>query len=193
VFELSNLFFVLSYLLIFLGIVGALVPILPGPLLIWLGALVWAWADGFVRIGWPTLLVLAVLTVIAWGADLALTFLGSKKSGAGWRSIGVSILGGLIGAVLLSSVPVVGTFIGAAIGSISALWLMEYRRAQLGPRDGPVPNTATNSSSPSNVQENKARATRAVKGYVGGFLMAMAVEFIISLMMLSIFAWQAFL
>lgn len=192
-FELSNLFFVLSYLLIFLGIVGALVPILPGPLLIWLGALVWAWADGFVRIGWPTLLVLAVLTVIAWGADLGLTFLGSKKSGAGWRSIGVSMLGGLIGAILLSSVPVVGTFIGAAIGSISALWFMEYRRAQLAPRDGFGPNAATNPSSPSNVQENKAKATRAVKGYVGGFLMAMAVEFIISLMMLSIFAWQAFL
>lgn len=192
-FDLTNLFFVLSYLLIFLGIVGALVPILPGPLLIWLGALVWAWADGFARIGWPTLLVLAVLTVIAWGADLGLSFLGSKRSGAGWQSIGVSILGGLTGAILLSSVPVVGTFIGAAIGSISSLWLMEYRRARIASREGAGPNTATNQESPSHVQENKARATRAVRGYVGGFLMAMAVEFIISLMMLSIFAWQAFL
>ena len=42
-------------------------------------------------------------------------------------------------------------------------------------------------------RENKAAATQAVKGYVGGFLMAMAVEFIISVLMLSIFAWQAFL
>lgn len=192
-FDLTNLLFVLSYLLIFLGIVGALVPILPGPLIIWLGALVWAWADEFARIGWPTLLVLAVLTVIAWGADLGLTFLGSKRSGAGWRSIGVSILGGLIGAILLSSVPVVGTFIGAAIGSISALWLMEYRRAKIASGDGAGLDTAMNSSGHPNVQEYKARATRAVKGYVGGFLMAMAVEFIISLMMLSIFAWQAFL
>lgn len=192
-FDISNLFFVLSYLLIFLGIVGALVPLLPGPPLIWLGALVWAWADGFERIGWPTLLVLAVLTVIAWGADLALSFLSSKRSGAGWRSIGVSILGGLIGAILLSSVPVVGTFIGAVVGSISALWFMEYRRAQVAPLEGSDLNTATNPQSPSTVQENRARATRAVKGYVGGFLMAMAVEFIISLMMLSIFAWQAFL
>ena len=192
-FDISNLFFVLSYLLIFLGIVGALVPLLPGPPLIWLGALVWAWADGFERIGWPTLLVLAVLTVIAWGADLALSFLSSKRSGAGWRSIGVSILGGLIGAILLSSVPVVGTFIGAVVGSISALWFMEYRRAQVAPLEGSSLNTTTNPHSPSAVQENRARATRAVKGYVGGFLMAMAVEFIISLMMLTIFAWQAFL
>lgn len=192
-FDLSNLLFVLSYLIIFLGIVGAFVPILPGPLLIWLGTLVWAWADGFARIGWPTLLVLAILTVIAWGADLGLTFLGSKRSGAGWRSIGVSILGGLLGAILLSSVPVVGTFIGAAIGSISALWLMEYRRAQVASANGAILQQEEAASGASKVRENKAAATRAVKGYVGGFLMAMAVEFIISLMMLSIFAWQAFL
>lgn len=191
--DLSPLFFVLSYLLIFVGIVGAFVPILPGPLLIWLGALVWAWADDFTRIGWPTLLVLAVLTIIAWGADLGLSFLGSKRSGAGWRSIGVSILGGLLGAILLSSVPVIGTFIGAAIGSISALWVMEYRRAQVASGAGAGLNNIAPEAGASNVQQNKAAATRAVKGYVGGFLMAMAVEFIISLMMLTIFAWQAFL
>ena len=191
--ELSTLFFLVSYLLIFLGIVGALVPVLPGPLLIWLGAFVWAWADGFVHIGWPTLLVLAVLTIISWGADLGLSFISSRRSGAGWRSIGVSILGGIIGAILLSSVPVVGTFIGAAVGSISALWLMEYRRAQASSREAAGPNSPGMGSGETNAQGNKAAATQAVKGYVGGFLMAMAVEFIISVLMLSIFAWQAFL
>ena len=191
--ELSTLFFLVSYLLIFLGIVGALVPVLPGPLLIWLGAFVWAWADGFVHIGWPTLLVLAVLTIISWGADLGLSFISSRRSGAGWRSIGVSILGGIIGAILLSSVPVVGTLIGAAVGSISALWLMEYRRAQASSREAADPNSPGMGSGETNARGNKAAATQAVKGYVGGFLMAMAVEFIISVLMLSIFAWQAFL
>lgn len=192
-FDLTPIIFVIGYLLIFLGIVGALVPVLPGPLLIWLGAFVWAWADDFARIGWPTLFVLAVLTIVAWGADLGLSFLSSKKSGAGWRSIGVSILGGLIGAVLLSSVPVVGTFIGAAIGSVSALWLMEYRRARVA--SGNLAERESGSGIPgaSIVQEKRAAATRAVKGYVSGFMMAMVVEFIISLMMLTIFAWQAFL
>ncbi len=192
-FELSTLFFLVSYLLIFLGIVGALVPVLPGPLLIWLGAFVWAWADEFVHIGWPTLLVLAVLTIISWGADLGLSFISSRRSGAGWRSIGVSILGGIIGAILLSSVPVVGTFIGAAVGSISALWLMEYRRTQASSSEAAGPNSPGTGSDETNAQGKKAAATQAVKGYVGGFLMAMAVEFIISVLMLSIFAWQAFL
>ena len=200
--ELSDLLFGISYLLIVLGVVGAMVPVLPGPPFIWLGVLVWAWADDFARIGWPTLLFLALLTVIAWGADLALSFISSRRSGAGWRSIGVSILGGLVGAILLSSIPVVGTFVGAAVGSISALWLMEYRRAQRSSAasasaSGEAGSLASAADAGSRI-ETSARlhrhaATQAVKGYVSGFLLAMAVEFAISVVMLSIFVWQAFL
>ena len=201
-FELSDLLFGISYLLIVMGIVGAMVPVLPGPPFIWLGVLVWAWADGFARFGWPTLIVLALLTVIAWGADLGLSLMSSRRSGAGWRSIGVSILGGLAGAILLSSIPVVGTFVGAAVGSIAALWLMEYRRSQ---RAAAVVATATGEAGTAvsafgagNRVETDARlhrhaATNAVKGYVSGFLLAMAVEFAFSVLMLSIFVWQAFL
>ena len=192
-FELSTLLFMAAYLLMFLGIVGALVPVLPGPLLIWLGVFVWAWADNFLRIGWPTLLILAVLTIVSWAADLGLSLLSSRRSGAAWRSVALSILGGLVGAILLSSVPVVGTFIGAVVGSISALWLMEYRRAQVSSQQSVAQAATVTGQSELNAQRNKAAATRAVKGYVGGFLMAMAVEFVISIMMLSIFAWQAFL
>lgn len=199
-FELSDLLFGFSYLLITLGIVGAMVPVLPGPPFIWIGVLVWAWADGFARIGWPTLLFLAFLTIIAWGADLGLSFISSRRSGAGWRSIGVSILGGLAGAILLSSIPVVGTFVGAAVGSISALWLMEYRRAQ---RASAVRGTAgaggieaaadLGSRVKTSARSHRQAATQAVKGYVSGFLLAMAVEFAISVTMLAIFVWQAFL
>ena len=192
-FELSTILFAVSYLLIILGVVGALVPVLPGPLLIWLGVLVWAWADGFVHIGWPTLLVLAALTIISWGADLALSLISSRRSGAGWRSIGVSILGGLVGAILLSSVPIIGTFIGAAAGSISALWLMEYRRAQLSAATANGSGVEIERTDATLTRSNRAAATQAVKGYVSGFLLAMAVEFVISVMMLSIFVWQAFL
>lgn len=200
IIELSDLLFGISYLLIIVGIVGAMVPVLPGPPFIWIGVLVWAWVDDFARIGWPTLLVLALLTVIAWGADLGLSFISSRRSGAGWRSIGVSILGGIAGAILLSSIPVAGTFVGAAVGSITALWLMEYRRAR---RSSTVPAPGESgdvesafdvgSGVESSARAHRQAATQAVKGYVSGFLLAMAVEFAISVMMISIFVWQAFL
>lgn len=182
----SSLLFVIAYLLLFLGMVGAVVPVLPGPLLIWLGAFLWAWADGFLHVGWPTLLVLAALTVVSWAADLGLSFFSSRKSGAGWSSIGVSTAGGLLGAILLSGVPVIGTFIGAAIGSISALWLMEFRRAQ-------ASATVEGSAVLRRSQHSKAAATNAVKGYVGGFLLSIVIQFGVSTVMLAIFAWQAFL
>lgn len=200
IIELSDLLFGISYLLIIVGIVGAMVPVLPGPPFIWIGVLVWAWVDDFARIGWPTLLVLALLTVIAWGADLGLSFISSRRSGAGWRSIGVSILGGIAGAILLSSIPVAGTFVGAAVGSITALWLMEYRRARRS-STAPAPGESgdvesafdVGSGVESSARTHRQAATQAVKGYVSGFLLAMAVEFAISVMMISIFVWQAFL
>ena len=168
-FELSTIFFTIGYLFIVLGLVAAVVPVLPGPVLIWLGVFIWAWGDDFVRIGWPVLLILAVLTVISWGADLILSTISSRRSGAGWHSIGMSILGGLAGALVLSAIPIVGTFIGAILGALTALWYMEYQR-----------------------QGDREAAARAVKGYISGFLLAMVVEFVISVLMLSIFVWQAF-
>ena len=195
--ELSDLLFGISYLLIVLGVVGCNGS---GPPRAALHLAWWSWSghgqDDFARIGWPTLLFLALLTVIAWGADLALSFISSRRSGAGWRSIGVSILGGLVGAILLSSIPVVGTFVGAAVGSISALWLMEYRRAR---RASVAPATASGAAGSlasaadvgsrieASARSHRHAATQAVKGYVSGFLLAMAVEFAISVVMLSIF------
>lgn len=167
--DYTTIFSALGYLLIFLGLVGAVVPLLPGPAFIWLGVFIWAWNDGFVHIGWPTLLVLGLLTIVAWLSDLLLSLMSSRRAGAGWASIAVSIVTGIAGGLLLSVIPVVGSIIGAIIGAIAGLWYMEYRAK--GDRDA---------------------ATAAVRSYIGGVLLAMAVEMSAALLMIVIFAWQAF-
>lgn len=159
----------IGYLLIFLGLVGAVVPLLPGPFFIWLGVFLWAWGDDFARIGWPTLLVLGLLTLAAWLADLFLSAVSSRRAGAGWLSIGVSILTGIGGALLLSFVPIIGSLVGAVVGAIAGLWYMEYR-----------------------TKGDRELATQAVRGYIGGVLLSMAVELSAALVMILIFAWQAF-
>jgi uncharacterized protein len=161
---------IIGYILIFFGLVGAVVPVLPGPPFIWLGIFIWAWADGFARIGWPMLVLFGVLTLIAWGADLMLTTLSSRRSGVSWRAIALSILGGIVGAILLSFIPILGTLIGAIVGSASTLWYMEYRD-----------------------KGDKEAATRAVRAYFVGYLLAMIIGVSISLAMIAIFIWQAFL
>jgi uncharacterized protein len=149
--------------------VGAVVPILPGPPFIWLGIFIWAWADGFTRIGWPVLALLGVLTLMAWGADLALTTISSRRSGVSWRAILLSILGGLAGAILLSFIPLIGTLIGAVAGSAATLWYLEYQD-----------------------KGDRAAATRAVRAYFVGYMLAMVIGLSISLTMVAIFIWQAF-
>lgn len=72
----------LAYLLMFIGLIGSLLPLVPGPVLIWLGALLWAANNGFEAVGWPTLLLLLALTILAWASDLLLTTVLSRRVGA---------------------------------------------------------------------------------------------------------------
>ena len=46
-----------AYVLILVGLLFAVVPVLPGSLVVWLGILSWASADGYKAIGWPLLAV----------------------------------------------------------------------------------------------------------------------------------------
>jgi uncharacterized protein YqgC (DUF456 family) len=159
-----------AYLLMILGLVGAILPILPGPPLIWLGALLWAWADGFRAVGWPTLAGLGVLMVLAWTSDLVLTTLGTRKAGASWKAVAGAILGGIAGAILLSGViPVIGTILGTILGALVGVLLIEYYD-----------------------KRNWGQAYQASKAYILGSLAGRALEVFLSLLMIAIFVWQAF-
>ena len=159
----------LAYILIAIGLAGAVIPLLPGPMMIWLGAFVWAWADGFTRIGWGTLLVLGILALGAWGSDIFLTTVMSRRAGASWKAILGAIVGGLVGGGLLSALPVLGTVLGAILGAIGGMWLVEYWD-----------------------KGNARAATTAVQAYVASMVFAAILELVIALVMVGIFAAQAF-
>ena len=50
----------------------------------------------------------------------------SRRAGVSWRSIGAAIVGGLLGGLFLSEIPVLGTIFGALIGAAVGMWLAEY-------------------------------------------------------------------
>jgi uncharacterized protein YqgC (DUF456 family) len=166
----SSDLFLLAYLLMFLGVVGAILPVMPGPLLIWLGAFLWGWADGFQAVGWPTLALLGILMVLAWGSDLILTTVGSRRAGASWKAIAAAIVGAIVGGVFLSGVaPAIGTILGAILGGVVGILGVEYFE-----------------------KRDWGQAFRAVRGYIVGSLAASGLELFLSLLMIAIFAWQAF-
>jgi hypothetical protein len=161
----------LAYLLMFVGLIGSLLPLVPGPIFIWLGALVWAANDGFQAVGWPTLLFLGVLTILAWSSDLLLTAVFSRRGGASWKAIAGAILGGFAGGILFGGwIPILGTLIATVLGAIAGMVVIEA----LGKRD-------------------LRAAMHATRGYMVGVLASSALEAALALVMILVFAWQAFL
>jgi len=140
-----------------LGLLGAVLPLIPGPPLIWLGALYYAWRTDWVHVGWPSLLLLLVLAVIGGTADLWMGYFGASKGGAsGWATL-ASIVGGIVG-LLIFSVP------GAIIGSIGAIALVEFSR-----------------------HRDWQKVLRASGGYLVGWVLASIVEVVIAVVMIGLF------
>lgn len=105
----------------FLGFVGAFLPLMPGPLLVWLAALVYAIATHFAVIG-P--LTFAIMTLIAWvaaTADVWMSMLGARTLGASGRSILWGIGGAIVGFVVLN-------LLGALVGYALGILYCEYRK-----------------------------------------------------------------
>ena len=107
-----------ALLLQLLAIPGALLPVLPGLVLLSLGALLWCWAVGF-AVGWPVLALAGLLLLLGWGAELLGVVLGAARLQAShWATIGAG-LGLLLGVLgLLPALPLGGPLLGALLGPL---------------------------------------------------------------------------
>jgi uncharacterized protein len=117
---ITLLIWLCAVLLIAAGLVGLVLPALPGPLLLFAGLWMAAWAEDFTFVGMTTLIILGVLTVIASLADYVAGAFGARRYGASARSVWGATWGALIGIFFGIPGLLLGPFIGAAIGELSA-------------------------------------------------------------------------
>lgn len=110
----------LAIILVVIGIVGIVLPGVPGTILIFAGFVLAAWIDGFTKVGWGILSVLGVLTLLSFLIDFAATALGSKRAGASREAIIGAALGTFVGIFFGFVGLIVGPFLGAAAGEIYA-------------------------------------------------------------------------
>jgi len=105
-----------SLALMFIGLFGTLVPLVPGTVLILCGAVLHYFMLGDQSgIGWPTLLGLTVLMLLSQALDLVSGSIGARFFGATkWGAIG-GILGGIVGLFF----GIIGIFIGPLIGVLA--------------------------------------------------------------------------
>lgn len=144
-----TLLWIIAIGLIAVGIAGTVLPGIPGVMAVFGGMLLAAWIDNFTKIGWVTLVVLGVLTALAFAADIVGSLLGAKRVGASRLALAGAALGTLaafpfgffgllfgpfVGAVagefitqqrLDAAARVgLGTWIGLAVGSLAKLALL---------------------------------------------------------------------
>lgn len=115
-----SLLWALAAVLILLGVAGTVLPALPGAPLVFLGLLAGAWADGFQKVGWFTLVVLALLTALTLVIDLLATRHGAKRAGASPLAVAGAVVGTLIGLFLSLPGLILGPFVGAFLGEYTA-------------------------------------------------------------------------
>jgi hypothetical protein len=117
---IQNVLMLLAIGLVVVGILGTVLPALPGAPLVFLGLLVAAWAEGFEKVGWFTLSVLGVLTLLTFVVDFFAASLGAKRVGASWLALAGAAVGTIVG--LFFSIPglILGPFLGAVLGEYAA-------------------------------------------------------------------------
>jgi uncharacterized protein YqgC (DUF456 family) len=110
--------FLLAALLVALGLVGLLLPVLPGVPLLLAGLVVAAWAEGFEQVGWGTLALIGAIGLLGSFIDFAAGAFGAKRFGASRAGIAGAALGALLGLFFGLPGVLLGPFVGAVLGEL---------------------------------------------------------------------------
>lgn len=117
---IQSLGFGLAVVLILVGLIGSLIPVLPGSILVWLTVLFYTILDGWDAITPLLFIFITVISVITGTANIWLSLLGAKTGGASGQSLLLGILGSIIGLFVFS---LIGSIIGYALGIIVGEYL----------------------------------------------------------------------
>ena len=116
---MTLLLWTFAIVLVAIGLVGIVLPALPGTILIFLGLLLGAWADHFERVGWMMLVVIGVIGAASYGVDFVAAALGAKHLGASRRAMAGAALGTILGLFFGLPGILIGPFVGAVVGELT--------------------------------------------------------------------------
>jgi len=116
---MAVLLWVLAVALVLVGLVGVVLPALPGTMLIFAGLVLAAWADHFTRVGGVTLAIIGVIGAASYGVDFVAAALGARHLGASPRAMAGAALGTIAGLFFGLPGIIIGPFAGAVIGELT--------------------------------------------------------------------------
>jgi uncharacterized protein YqgC (DUF456 family) len=103
------------------GLIGTIVPLVPGLLIVWVAGLVYGLVEGFGTLGGVAFAVMTVLLVMGSAASYVLPHRAGVLAGAGKGSLRLGIVGAVVGFFVI---PV----LGLPIGAVAGVWLGERLR-----------------------------------------------------------------
>ena len=115
-----NVYLAIAAILVVLGVLGTVLPVLPGTLFVLAGLFLAAWAQDFTRVGWIGISIIVALAALAFAADFAASILGAKRVGASPKALIGAAIGGFIGVFFGLPGILLGPFIGALVGELMA-------------------------------------------------------------------------
>ena len=166
----------LTIVLMAVGLIGSVVPGLPGVTLIFLSALLYAILTDFQTVGAAILVILFVFAALAFLADFFATSYGARRFGASnWGTVGGAI-GGIIGALAGLLLAGIGSLFGLILGTIAGVFIGEYLKST---RQDEQEATATGS--------DWRRASHAAGGVLVGYLASAVIQGLLGLASVVVF------
>jgi uncharacterized protein YqgC (DUF456 family) len=117
---LDTVLYLIAGALILTGLVGAVVPAVPGIPLIFAGIWLIARVDQYRHVGPWWLAGIALVGVVGLTIDLVAGALGAKRVGASQRAVWGALLGTLVGLFFGLPGLLLGPFLGAVLGELAA-------------------------------------------------------------------------
>lgn len=174
-----------TLIVMLVGLVGSVLPGLPGVPLIFLSALVYAFATDFEYAGVTVILLLGLFAAIALVTDFFATAYGARRFGASnWGTAGGAI-GGLAGAIVGALFLGIGALFGLIIGTIGGVFIGEYLKRQRGG------GAAGEQPAPSS-RGDWRRASRAAGGVLVGYVASAVAQGFLGLLSVIVFVLALF-
>jgi uncharacterized protein len=172
----EGLLLALTLVLMVVGLLGSVLPGLPGVTLIFLSALVYATLTDFRSVGATILVVLFIFAAIAFVADFVATSYGARRFGASnWGTVGGAI-GGIAGALFGLLFLGIGSLFGLILGTIAGVFLGEYLK-----------RTRQGQQRPGSTASDWRRASHAAGGVLVGYLASAGIQGLLGLASVIVF------
>ena len=114
---------IIAVVLMIAAVVASLLPVVPGPALVWAIGLVYAVLTGFAHVTWLSISLMTILMILGSTTGWWTQILGMRADGGSCLSILGALVGGLIGTFAIP-IPLLGTVIGLVLGAL----LFEFAR-----------------------------------------------------------------